>query len=1630
MSAEGNAVKSAVAAAKNEPQAPPPLIAPTGDASLDVLVGDINNAAAPFQSLSDPEASNLDKANAVIGGTLSAISMPMTLLDDGFALLTRDIANLLPAMPAATLGMLHLGTPHMHTHPPAMPIPLPSLGPVALAGCASVLINGIPAARAGDLGISLLCGSLAPPFEVSTGSSKVFIGGARAARALDFTIHCMPGAGAVKATSKLSKVVSIGTGVLGLAPQVLDAVTTAERAKKLRAKAGELEAIEPLVAAQTTAEEIEEAKAEAEAEKQAVLDEASAEEETAKMTGIQTGADAAALALSLLMGMDPGTPPCIGAVLTGHPNVLIGGFPMPPWSAVARGLGKLGRLTGKRQKPRSKGSEPPRHGENFKCDGRGEPIDPVTGAAVDEWLDYQEQGVVPFRWGRSYNSADAEREGPMGRGFHHSYELSLTVYLDLAIYTDAEGRPTEIPLPREDQEETTGRGYTLRIRGEGSEVIYAIERRGEPTVEFARARRAGAQPRLTRLVAQKAQTGFLYDAQGRMIGMLETSASGKIETRLVLDGRGRILEVRRRKHGERDLRLVAGYGYDVRGCLVISQDALGAKSSYAYDVAGRMVCKTDPNGYSFHYMYDDQGRCFESYGSDSRFCTRFRYNRDERRTYVTEVDGGEWMIEYDDNGTIVRILDPYGGERRRVLDDEGRVAREEGPGTHQLRFLYDRTGRHVGVADRFDFLHPTLDAQPNQDDALALRVPKTPWEQQWGSDLGQIRELPDRSPAPARKRDALGRVVEEVDAEGGRQVWRRDGAGNLVWREDRDGREYRTIFTSWNLVSAEIDPLGYCTNFDYTMRAKIARVVDPGGSESRYEYDLKDRLIRVSRHGVVREQYIYDVGDRLIEKRDGSGNVLLRRRIGSNGLPMERRLRSGEIYRYEYNVHGQVTRASMNGVEVRRDFDRRGRLICDERNGLGVRHRFEGEHLRETTYFGLFTVEYHTMKRDSLLVVAPVGGMQRIRRFERGEVVAELGNGTKAKSLYDENGRCRTRLLRQTRERNVASWCVRYDYSAEGDLRRVEDNVRGVTEYFYDAAHRLIGEKDPDGVLTPIRLDAAGNLLAKRGLERIDLLDGNRLLAAGAERFRYNDRNHIEERQAADGGTTRYKYDSNDMLVEVSCSGSKEAWTAGYDGLRRRVYKSLGKARTEYFWDEHRLAAELGPTGALRIYVYPGPNALVPLMFVDYESIAADPASGKVYYPIGNQIGVPLHIEDQMGNVAWMVICADPYGELVVASGSAIKYALRFPGHYLDVETGLHYNRFRYYDPRLGRYIQSDPVGQSGGINLYRYPADPLSGVDLLGLVDHRAQHNTGSGDGGEDSERPPNNSDVEDEDSGRLGVDEYDGHSSSGKNLPDIDNTMGGLFDRRNVNYGYAGLYGDVQKNTSERNVREAEHTVPKSAWKGSAWNRHANQMPAVSIPYQDHRGGVSGAGGGVSSTGRSTTARDWQKHVRTLMRNGQSYDAIRATVIDDMNSSTPRGRNAPGLIRILDEYAKIEDPHGRPMLTRDEVGELKNLVADIHYRGIEESRREGGSSQAASSSSRKRPAPEPDDASDSAADDGPDVDPHQGSSSQMASSSSRKRPAPEPDHAPDDATDDGSDIDPPSFDPSDPKGKKLWRW
>jgi hypothetical protein len=272
---------------------------------------------APLPAASAGPHSVAGEVLQAVGGVMETAMAPVNALNQGVASATLAIAMALPSFPAARLySDLVLGWPHSHPHPPTFGAPLPSIGPVICAGAVSVLINGLPTARVGDVGFGAWCGGYFPLFEVLTGSSHVFIGGARPARMLiDFTRHCVPGVP--------------GLGKLGAAMMLFSA------------SMGALSVVESLAAQSDIEAQAEMANAENEAAAMAAA--ASAQGVGAGVAAAQTAADLAAAALQAGMGKDPGVPPitCLGNFITGSPNVLIGGFPMPGWMLFLKGLAKL-----------------------------------------------------------------------------------------------------------------------------------------------------------------------------------------------------------------------------------------------------------------------------------------------------------------------------------------------------------------------------------------------------------------------------------------------------------------------------------------------------------------------------------------------------------------------------------------------------------------------------------------------------------------------------------------------------------------------------------------------------------------------------------------------------------------------------------------------------------------------------------------------------------------------------------------------------------------------------------------------------------------------------------------------------------------------------------------------------------------------------------------------------------------------------------------------------------------------------------------------------------------------------------------------------------------------------------------
>jgi RHS repeat-associated protein len=112
----------------------------------------------------------------------------------------------------------------------------------------------------------------------------------------------------------------------------------------------------------------------------------------------------------------------------------------------------------------------------------------------------------------------------------------------------------------------------------------------------------------------------------------------------------------------------------------------------------------------------------------------------------------------------------------------------------------------------------------------------------------------------------------------------------------------------------------------------------------------------------------------------------------------------------------------------------------------------------------------------------------------------------------------------------------------------------------------------------------------------------------------------------------------------------------------------------------------------------------------------------QAYFIHSDHLNTPRTITDTSGAVVWQWDNSDPFGNNAAnenpGGAGRFNFPLRFPGQYFDKETNTHYNINRDYDPSIGRYIESDPIGLEGGINTFGYvEGNSLSYIDPLGLA-------------------------------------------------------------------------------------------------------------------------------------------------------------------------------------------------------------------------------------------------------------------------------------------------------------------------
>jgi len=305
-----------------------------------------------------------------------------------------------------------------------------------------------------------------------------------------------------------------------------------------------------------------------------------------------------------------------------------------------------------------------------------------------------------------------------------------------------------------------------------------------------------------------------------------------------------------------------------------------------------------------------------------------------------------------------------------------------------------------------------------------------------------------------------------------------------------------------------------------------------------------------------------------------------------------------------------------------------------------------------------------------------------------------------------------------------------YRYSPDGELCEALDAARGRTAFKYDPVGQLLEMVPAQARGELFRFDPRGNLHeAEPGAPQRVYGPGNRLLQKGATRYRWDDDGRlVEKRTPKPNGEPdevwRYAWNAAGLLAEVERPDGMRVRFA-YDPFARRVEKELLRpapgarlervTHTRFVWDGDVLAHELteraeaagDPVVEQRTYLYEDDS---------FEPVAhAEPGGRWVHY-VNDQIGTPERLLEGNGEVA-CELRRTAWGQTELQPGARATTPIRFQGQYEDAETGLAYNRWRYYDKEAGRFVSADPIGLVGSINEFAGGANPLGWVDPYGLL-------------------------------------------------------------------------------------------------------------------------------------------------------------------------------------------------------------------------------------------------------------------------------------------------------------------------
>jgi RHS repeat-associated protein len=763
-------------------------------------------------------------------------------------------------------------------------------------------------------------------------------------------------------------------------------------------------------------------------------------------------------------------------------------------------------------------------------------------------------------------------------------------------------------------------------------------------------------------------------------------------------------------------------------------DPAGAVTRFLYTPDGDLAEVTDPLGATTRVYYTDiDGRRLPTrvVGPEGAE-TQYNYDSHGNRVEMQDPAGGIWHWEFQSNGAVGARIDPMG---RRVDIDRNPagqpVARTDALGG-QTRFAYDDFGRITDVTDPSG---ATTTLTYDRHGRLVSRVAPDGAAESWTYD-GEGNRIAHTDAVGATTRWEYGPfdlLTARMDTTGSRTRYDYDPARRLVSVTNPAGLAWSYRYGLDGQLFSETDFNGATTDYGYDRAGRLASRTNAAGQMVSYSYDLAGRLVAES-SGVVSGQaerssnlfggesvaYKYDPAGRLVSTktpsatsefaRDPAGRVIKETVGGRSVLSV-------------FNLAGDLTEVtSPAGVDTVLAYDARGTI--ESISVAGQRCDITSDPAGRPTRY-----QYGSTAIDS--AYDPAGRLTR----------RAVTTGIRDLSVLDLSGRRAAEQLLAAGD---------YAYGPTGALATVVGLADPAVialgtpaRYATDVLGRLV-TRTTESVTETVRFDAAENPTTTTDAGRADSESsaatpwhyaGVRLLDDGRARYHYDPAGRLTQvltrRPGGDPEIWYYAWDAWDRLRTVT-TPDHQTYHYTYDPAGRRITKQGPDTRTRFTWfgsrqiEQANTSSTGGATAEVTAWSYlPGcrtpqtqTHAVVaagagsnvddgparPLRAGELNLganrrspvLPLDEVSRRLYAIVCDHIDTPVVLLDvATGEIAGHVTSSTIWG---LARWIGIDTPWRYPGHYHDPETGLHYNVNGFYQPATGRSLNPAALGSAAVI--------------------------------------------------------------------------------------------------------------------------------------------------------------------------------------------------------------------------------------------------------------------------------------------------------------------------------------------